>query len=231
MFLAPCTLPLVPAFIAYISGIKPSETRVKSQRKIILNSLFYVLGFSVVFITFGVLAGLAGVFASSLRQVLVPLAGVLVIIFGLQLLHIVSVDKIFSKSPNKIPDSVKPGTPFSSFIIGAAFAIGWTPCVGPILATVLLLAGSSATVFSGGILLAIFALGLAIPFMLTAFLYSHATHFITKYAFIVKITEVIGGVLLLTIGVLLLTNNFELTILYGYKLLESVGIGNLLDYY
>lgn len=232
MFLAPCTLPLVPAYLSFIAGLRDGQTiDKKAHRKIILNSFFYVLGFSVIFILMGILAGLAGVFAGALRQVLVPISGILIIVFALQMMHLLNLKRFFKGIHISMPNQLKPGTPTSAFVIGSAFALGWTPCVGPILATVLLLAGSTETIFNGAIMLAIFSLGLAIPFMLVALLFAQATSYIAKHKKIITYTEFIGGLFLLLIGVLLLTNNFALTIEYGYKFLNFVGIGGLLDYY
>lgn len=231
MFIAPCTLPLVPGFIAYVAGIKSTDATRTHRGEIVRNSFFYVIGFSVVFIIFGMLAGLAGTLAASLQSALMPVSGVLIIIFGLQLLHIISLDQWLVHQPITIPTSMRPGSPLSAFVIGAAFATGWTPCIGPILATILLLAGTSSTVVSGGILLALFSLGLALPFMVVAVLYSQATAFIASHSGFIRGTEVFGGLFLILLGCLLLTNNFDLTIKYGYELLNLLGVGNLLDYY
>lgn len=232
MFVAPCTLPLVPAYLAFISGVKPGQALDTSMhRKIVLNGLFYVLGFSCVFILLGVLAGLAGVLVGALRQTLLPVAGVLVIILGLQMLHVLPLERWFESLSLPIPPYLRTGSAASAFAIGAAFALGWTPCVGPILASVLLLAGTNGTVWGGAVLLAIFALGLAIPFMLVALLYAEATDYIEEHQGLLRNVEKIGGLFLIGIGLLLLFNNFSLTVTYGYRLLEFFGIGDLLDYY
>jgi len=232
MFLAPCTLPLVPAYLAFIAGVKPNTViDHKTKIKIIRNSIYYCLGFSVVFILLGILAGLAGTFVGSLRHILLPLSGVLIIIFGFQMLHVLKPAKLFSDFHIILPDFIKPGRPTSAVVIGMAFALGWTPCVGPILATILLLAGTSGTVIQGALLLTVFSIGLAIPFILTATIYTFATQHILKHQLFIRYSEVFGGVFLILIGVLLLTNNFDLTILYGYKIFNFFGIGDLLDYY
>lgn len=232
MFLAPCTLPLVPAYLAFISGVKPGETITQTvHRKIVWNGLFYVLGFSVVFVALGILAGLAGILAGALRQTLLPIAGVLIIIFGLQMLHVFHLERLFQSFNIPIPAYLKSGNSVSAFVVGAAFALGWTPCVGPLLASMLLLAGTSSSVLSGAILLALFALGLAIPFVLVAILYAEATDYIEQHHRLLKYIETIGGVFLILIGLLLLFNNFSLTVTYGYYVLELFGVGNLIDFY
>ena len=200
MFLAPCTLPLVPAYIAFIAGVKSTDAITHSvKRKIMRNSLLYVVGFSTVFILFGVLAGLAGVFVGSLREVLVPLCGILIIMFGLQMLHVLRLERWLGNYRISLPTFLTPGSSTSALVIGAAFALGWTPCVGPILATVLLLAGSSGTVLTGTILLALFSLGLALPFLLVALLYVRATHVIAEHPRFIVYTEIVGGVFLLSL--------------------------------
>lgn len=232
MFLAPCTLPLVPAFLAFISGVKPGDVNtISHRRKIVINSLYYVLGFSVVFISLGALAGFAGVLVASLKQVLLPVTGIFIIFFALLLLGVIHIGKLERNYQVAMPKFVHPGEPLSAFVIGVAFALGWSPCVGPIMATILLLAGTTETVVSGVLMLSVFSLGLAIPFVLTAVLYGSATKFIAEHAAYARFVQYIGGGFLLIIGLLLLTNNFELTILYGTKLMEFFGLGNLLDYY
>ena len=232
MFLAPCTLPLVPAYLAFIAGLKSGEVvTTKAHRRIIINSLLYVIGFSLVFVTFGIVAGLFGTLAAALRTVLVPVTGVLIIIFALQMLHVLKLKRFMGSVRVTLPTFMKPGSPLSALVIGMAFALGWTPCVGPLLASILLLAGTTGTVFSGALLLAVFALGLGLPFIMTAILYAGASSFIAEHSGFIKVTEFLGGLFLLLIGLLLLTNHFELTVVYGYRLMDMLGIGNLLDYY
>lgn len=232
MFLAPCTLPLVPAYLAFIAGVKPGDTvDSRVHRRIIWNSIFYSLGFSIVFIGFGILTGLASIFVAIVRDVLMPVMGVLIIVFGLQMLHFINLSRFFKTTSVGMPGFLKPGSALSALVIGMAFALGWTPCVGPILATILLLAGTSGTIASGAILLAVFSLGLALPFVLTAILYASASNFITRYAGIARAVELLGGVFLILIGVLILTNNFELTLVYGYRIMEFFGLNSLIDYY
>lgn len=232
MFLAPCTLPLVPAYLAFIAGVKPGDTIDRTaHRRIIVNSIFYCVGFSMVFIGFGILAGLASMFVAIVRDILMPIMGILIILFGLQMMHFINISRIFKTTSVGMPTFLKPGSPVSATVIGMAFALGWTPCVGPILATILLLAGTSGTVLSGALLLTVFSLGLAIPFILTAVLYSSASNYIASHPGFVKSTEFFGGVFLILIGVLLLTDNFELTLVYGYQIMEFFGLGSLIDYY
>ncbi|MDA8596737.1 cytochrome c biogenesis protein CcdA [Candidatus Pacebacteria bacterium] len=235
MFLAPCTLPLVPAFIAFISGVRErdieSATGSRLRLKVMSNSLAFVVGFSVVFISFGILAGLFGTVIGPLRGILTQVGGALIIVFGLFMLGVFNFSWLKREYKFQFPSWIEPGHPSSAFIVGSTFALGWTPCVGPVLASVLLLASTSTTVLSGAWLLGVFSLGLAIPFLLTALLYTQAQGLIAHSASLLRFVSVVGGIFLLGIGVLLLTDNFNLTIEYGYKLFSFFGFEALYDYF
>lgn len=235
MFLAPCTLPILPAYLGFISGVsvKDLEDPQKAQfvrRKILLNGIFFVIGFSLVFILLGTISGFFGEYVSGFRVWLGRLGGVMIIIFGLFMLGVFKIPALQVDKRIALPKFLKLGAPTSSFVIGASFAFGWTPCVGPILASILLLASTSATALQGAYLLAVFSLGLAIPFILVAFLFSESTHFIGKITKYLKWVSIIGGVFLIGLGLLLLTDNFDLTIKYGYQLFEFIEYDRLLDY-
>lgn len=236
MFLAPCTLPLVPAYLAFISGVKnkdlqTSKEKKRALRKIRINALAFILGFSFVFISFGVLAGFFGSFIGQFRVLLGQVGGAFIIIFALMMLQVVKVTSLTSEHKLKLPDSVKPGNPVSAALIGVTFALGWTPCVGPVLASVLLLATTSTTVLSGALLLGIFSLGLALPFLAVAILYGSAQEFVSKYSFVSSGVNFVGGLFLLLIGILVLTNNFGLTVEYGYKVFNQIGIEGIFDHF
>ncbi len=233
MFLAPCTLPLVPAYLAFISGVKQDEVKdnKEARKKIRTNAIAFVLGFSVVFISFGILAGFFGSFVGPYRALLSQVGGAFIILFGLMMLNIINITPLMRDRKIALPKFITPGEPISAFLIGSIFALGWTPCVGPVLASVLLLATTKATVFSGALLLALFSAGLAVPFIVTAMLYARAGNLIAKYAHVSRVVSIVGGLMLIGIGLLLLFNNFGLTIQYGYQFFELIGIGDLLDYY
>jgi cytochrome c-type biogenesis protein len=233
MFLAPCTLPLVPGYLAFISGVKEKDGQnQKSVRaKIRRNAVAFVLGFSFVFISFGILAGFFGSFVGQYRMLLSQVGGVFIVIFGLMMLNVIRIAPLMRGHSVKLPPFITPGESISAFLIGSIFALGWTPCVGPVLASVLLIATTKGTVLSGGMLLGIFSLGLAIPFLVTALLYAHAGSYIQKYSRFTQLFSFIGGVFLILIGLLMLFGNFQLFVLYGYQFFAAVGIGDLLDYY
>ena len=234
-FLAPCTLPLIPGYLGFISGASIEDlkdpTKVKKARwKIFLNGLFFIVGFSLVFIILGTLAGFAGAALAKYQIWLTRIGGVFVIIFGLLMLNVFKIPFFAKEMKFKAPTVFKLGKPVNSLILGSAFGFGWTPCVGPILGTILLLASTSATAFQGAALLSIFSLGLAIPFLLIALGIGSASQYIEKISKYLNAISVIGGVFLVLLGILLLTNNMGLLIAWGFRWLRFINYDSLLDY-
>jgi cytochrome c-type biogenesis protein len=234
-FLAPCTLPLVPAYLGFISGVNPEDLKdpLKSagaRRKIFLNGIFFILGFSLIFIIFGTLAGLLGQALVPWRIWLTRLGGAFVILFGLFMLGVFNLRFLQIDKRVAFPKWLTLGKPSSSFIIGGTFAFGWTPCVGPILGSILLLASTSTTAIQGALMLTIFSFGLSIPFILVALAYSKATYYIETITKHLKWVSIIGGIFLILLGLLLITDQFGLTIQYGYQLLDFINYDRLLDY-
>ncbi|MEX2054359.1 MAG: cytochrome c biogenesis protein CcdA [Candidatus Colwellbacteria bacterium] len=234
-FLAPCTLPIVPAYLGFISGVdqealKDPKTAHVARKEIFLNGLAFIGGFSLIFIIFGILAGLAGAALAPYRIWLTRIGGVLVILFGLFMLGLFKLPFFQGDKRIPIPKWLTLGKPSSSLFIGGAFALGWTPCVGPILGSILLLAGTSGTVLQGGLMLTVFSIGLALPFLAVALVFSKATAYIERISKYLKWVSIIGGAFLILLGLLLVTDNFGLTIQYGYKLLEFINYEGLLKY-
>lgn len=230
MFLAPCTLPLVPGFLGFVAGVNEKELGTSIGKKQLLkNSLFFVVGFSVVFILVGLLLGLAGSLIAPYKVLVSRIGGVLVVFFGLYMLGLIPV-QIYSNSSFRIPRFLQVGTLGSSFVIGASFALGWSPCIGPILGTILILAGTLGTALQGAFLLLVFSFGLAIPFMVTAFLYGRATVYIQKVSKFAKWVSIIGGLFLVCIGMLLLLDRFGLLLEWGFELLKFINYESLEQY-
>jgi cytochrome c-type biogenesis protein len=210
-FLSPCVLPLVPGYVSLISGAGVEE--LKSQearllRKMMLNSLAFIMGFSVVFITLGAISTEVGQLLARYKSTLAQVAGVVIILFGLHLTGIFRINALYS---DKRLHSVKGGsTPGGAFLIGFAFAFGWTPCVGPILAVILGFAAEQDSVYKGIALLAVYSLGLAVPFLLTALGIERFLSFYSRFRAHMHAIEVASGALLIALGVLLVLGRFTL---------------------
>lgn len=233
-FLAPCTLPLVPGYLWFISGISLDDLRdpATARRvrwKIFLNGLAFVIGWSAIFIALGTLAGFAGSALVPYRLWLGRIGGVFVIIFGLFMLNVPKLPWL-ARERHLIPRVFTPGKPANSLILGAAFGLGWTPCVGPILGSVLLLASTSATALQGALLLTMFSAGLALPFLAIAAGVGSASRQIERFAKYLGIVSVLGGLFLIGLGLLLITDNAGLMISYGYRWFRFINYERLLDY-
>lgn len=234
-FLAPCTLPLVPGYLGFISGVslddlKDPRKAAGARRRILLNGLLYVIGFSIVFIVLGSLVGLAGSLLGQSRLWLSRIGGLLVIFFGLYMMRIIRLP-VLSAEKHWLPvRMLKPGHPASSLLFGVAFALGWTPCVGPVLGSILTLAATSATVAQGAFLLAVFSLGLAVPFLVIAAGIGTIAPYLTKIDRYLGGVSVASGAFLVFIGVLLLTNRLGVWIGAAYRWLDWLNYDRLLDY-
>lgn len=204
MFLAPCTLPIVPGYLAFIAGVPERDVKKtgsrEARRRVLMNAFFFVLGFSLVFIVLGLFAASVGALIGPWRSVITRIAGVLIIVFGLTMLGVLRIPALMSERRIKTPHFVVVGRPESSFLIGTLFALGWTPCIGPILGTILLYASASATAFQGALLLGIFSLGLGIPFIVTALLLTHAGAYFARMQGAVELLSKVAGGILVVFG-------------------------------
>lgn len=222
MFLAPCTLPLLPAYLGFISGVTEKEIREPSTRSwarnnIVKNSLMFSLGFSLILILSGMSAGfLGGLLSPSVLHVLSIAGGVLIIVFGLFMMRVLKLSFLTQEKRLPIPKWLTVGNPKSSFLLGSAFAIGWTPCIGPVYGTILIYAGSTQTALTGIMLLAVFAFGFSLPLLLLALLMSQATRAIEKALPYIHIVSFIGGVALVVVGLSLVLGNTGLTNWFFY---------------
>ena len=215
-FLSPCVLPLVPGYISIVSGISLEQLqadRSDSMRKtVVVNSIFFIMGFSVTFIALGASATLLGQVIMGQMAILYRVAGVVIIVFGL---HLMGVFKIpFLYQDKRFHNVDKPRGMIGAFVLGLAFAFGWTPCIGPILAGILTFAGTKETVYQGIFLLAVYSAGLGLPFLVTSLGLNNFLSFYGRFKRHLHTVEVVSGVLVVTVGVLILTNNF--TRLSGY---------------
>ncbi|MGH9532623.1 MAG: cytochrome c biogenesis CcdA family protein [Terriglobales bacterium] len=210
-FLSPCVLPLVPGYVSLISGVGVEELKTQERKllsALMLNSLMFILGFSLVFIALGAVATTVGQFARDYYPILTRVAGIVIIIFGLHLTGIFKLNFLYT---DKRLHNVKGGSsPWGAFAVGFAFAFGWTPCIGPILATILAFAGSQENVLQGVGLLAVYSLGLAVPFLLTSLGIDRFLEFYTRFRPHLNKVEIASGVLLIAVGALVFTRRFTL---------------------
>jgi cytochrome c-type biogenesis protein len=214
-FLSPCVLPLVPGYVSLISGVGVEQLKTQESqllRKVMLNSVAFILGFSVVFITLGAVATEVSQALSRYRSTLAQIAGVVIILFGL---HLTGIFKIKALYTDARLHSVKGGsTAWGAFVIGFAFAFGWTPCVGPVLTVILTFAAAQDSITKGIMLLAVYSMGLAVPFLLTALGVERFLKFYSRFRAHMHAIEVASGVLLVALGVLLVLGRF--TIISNY---------------
>jgi cytochrome c-type biogenesis protein len=215
-FLSPCVLPLVPGYVSLISGAGVEELKSQNSRllrKVMKNSLAFILGFSIVFVTLGAISTEVGQFLARYKSVLAQVAGVVIILFGLHLTGIFKIKALYTDT--RLLSQLKGGsTPWGAFVIGFAFAFGWTPCVGPILAVILGLAATQDSVAKGIFLLAIYSMGLAVPFLLTSLGIERFLKFYSRFRSHMHAVEVASGALLIVLGGLLVLGRF--TIISGY---------------
>jgi cytochrome c-type biogenesis protein len=214
-FLSPCVLPLVPGYVSLISGVGVEQLKAQESqllRKVMLNSVAFILGFSVVFITLGAVATEVSQMLSRYRSTLAQIAGVVIILFGL---HLTGVFKIKALYTDARLHRVKGGsTAWGAFVIGFAFAFGWTPCVGPVLTVILTFAAAQDSITKGVMLLAVYSMGLAVPFLLTALGVERFLKFYSRFRVHMHAIEVASGALLVVLGTLLVFGRF--TIISNY---------------
>jgi cytochrome c-type biogenesis protein len=212
-FLSPCVLPLIPAYLSYIAGSTAAELNTnKAKANLMIRSVFFVIGFSIVFILLGVtVSSISKLFSANL-SLFTKAGGILVFVFGLHMTGLIKIKALYSEKrflPNgNINKKIGP------LFLGMAFAAGWTPCVGPILSSILIYAGSMATVYKGVALLSVYSLGLAVPFLLSALMISNFSGYFKKFSKFLPMVSVVSGILMMIMGILIFTD--RLTILSRY---------------
>ncbi len=221
-FVSPCVLPLIPGYLSYISGVTLDDmqgtgtagaaTVDASRRRVLIASIFFILGFSFVFVSLGAAATVVGDFLGQRLRLLSKIAGVVVILFGLHTMGLLRINWLYSEK--RVQVERKPRGLIGAFLVGLAFAFGWTPCIGPILAGILAIAGAQDTVWKGIQLLAIYSLGLGIPFLLTALAINRFFSAMARIRKHYHAIEVTSGLLLCVIGVLIFTDKFTIIARY-----------------
>jgi cytochrome c-type biogenesis protein len=204
-FLSPCVLPLVPAYITYITGSTVAELNSEKARlHTVYKALGFVLGFSLVFIAMGASITSIGKLLITNMDIFRKIGGVLIILFGIHITGLFKFKTLYYEK--RLVPFEKLRKNISSVFVGMAFAAGWTPCVGPILASILIYAGSMETVSMGIILLAVYSLGLAVPFVLTAYAIGSFSEYFRRISRHLNTISIISGILLIAMGVLIFSN-------------------------
>ena len=229
-FLSPCVLPLVPPYLCFITGASLDElsdaerATAATQKRALVSALFFVLGFSAVFVALGATASVLAVTLRMHLDLLSKIAGVFIILMGLNFLGVFRIG-FFSREA-RYHHHTQPATFLGAFGIGVAFAFGWTPCIGPVLATILSIAASQQDVAKGAGLLAVYSLGLGIPFMLAALSMGTFMKFLARFKMHLTRVEQVMGALLVVTGVFFLTGSmqsFSVWLLETFPWLASLG--------
>ncbi|MFQ5913608.1 MAG: cytochrome c biogenesis CcdA family protein [Nitrospinota bacterium] len=217
-FVSPCVLPLVPGYISFISGVSLEEmdsgiNRTQNIRKACLSSLSFGVGFTLVFLALGATASAAGKLLFSQMETLQIVAGAIIILFGIHVLRLFRIPWLYRERRFQVRN--RPISLLGAVFVGMAFAFGWTPCLGPILAAILSYAGTQETVQRGTLLLGVYSLGLGVPFLLTAVGMNAFRPVLEGVKRHMRTLEVASGLLLIVLGVLILTDNLS-SIAYWY---------------
>lgn len=208
-FLSPCVLPLIPSYITYITGLSFADLQAEHpthavRRQTMVHSLIFIAGFTTVFVLLGASATFIGSYLQEHMDILRKIGGVMIVIFGLHVSGIFDIGILLGEK--RLTIHRKPAGYLGSFIVGIAFAAGWTPCIGPILASILMVAATEGTIAKGILLLLIYSLGLAIPFFLSSLALHQFLVFFNRFKKYIRIFEIVTGVFLIIVGVLVFTN-------------------------
>lgn len=211
-FLSPCVLPLVPPYLTYLGGTTFEQLQAEDaaghvvRRRVAMTSVFFVLGFATIFVGLGATATIFGQFLREWLPLLAQLAGVVIIVMGLHFLGVFRI-ALLDRQARMAGPSVASG-PGGGYLLGLAFALGWTPCIGPILAAILPVAAASETVWQGAGLLAVYSAGLGVPFLLAALAIGPFMGFMARFRTHLGTVEKVMGVVLVVTGILFLSGNF-----------------------
>lgn len=226
-FISPCVLPLIPSYISFITGISfeqltSAEDFKRLRRRTVFHSLMFILGFSFIFIALGASATYLGSLLQKYQDWIARIGGGLIILFGL---HIAGFIKIkFLQREKRVHIRDKPLGYFGSALVGLTFAAGWTPCIGPILGTILVFASTTENLYRGIFLLASYSLGLALPFFLTSLAVNSLLPYFKKITAHLRLISIISGIFLIAIGILLLTGYFNRFAIYLNTILPAAGL-------
>ncbi|MPZ76670.1 MAG: cytochrome c biogenesis protein CcdA [Deltaproteobacteria bacterium] len=219
-FLSPCVLPLIPSYLSFISGVsledmRHDQTLKRVRGRVVLNSMAFIIGFSLVFISLGISASFLGSLFLSYRNVIRIVGGLFILLVGLYLVGIFKIPALERYLQFNLKD--KPAGYLGSVLVGITFAVAWTPCVGPILGAILALAGTSGEIGRGAFLLSTYAAGLALPFFLSAIAINSFMQFSQLFRRYIQAFHVAGGILLVIVGLLLVTDYMTMLNIYALR--------------
>lgn len=226
-FASPCVMPLIPSYLSFITGLSfedltGGQDRKRIRKITILNSLFFILGFSSVFILLGASSSFIGRFLFDYKDIIRKVGGILIIIFGLYVTGILKLG--FLTREKKVHLQEKPIGYFGSFLVGITFAAGWTPCVGPVLGSILLYASQSESVGYGVQLLSVYSFGLGLPFFVSSLALNTFLSYFRRFQRYLKVIDLISGILLIIAGILIFTNYLQTITGYINELTGFTGI-------
>ena len=206
-FFSPCILPLIPGYISYLAGVSTAPGQVSINKSVVIaRAVMFNLGFMLVFIMMGATGSYIGSSLLAYKPVFLKIGGLIIFLMGLHMTGLLKLQFLYRTY--KLDNKLNIGGPLGALLLGVVFAAGWTPCVGPVLASILVLAGMAGTVAKGALLLGVFSLGLAVPFMLTAVFAGWLVEHLHKINKHLKYVSVVSGMVLMAVGLLLFFNLF-----------------------
>jgi len=229
-FVSPCVLPLIPSYLTYITGLSfkqldEEHPTAKVRLTVLLHSICFIIGFSVVFVLLGAIAGIASSkFQSHLREGLEwveKIGGLLIFLFGVHMTGLFHFGVLLGEKRVQLHE--KPSGYFGTFVVGLAFAAGWTPCIGPILASILMIAATSGHIGEGVGLLSVYSLGLGVPFLISGLLFHQFLVAFNKFRKYIRMVEIGTGVMLMAVGIMLMFNLMGHLTMYLYQYLPVQG--------
>lgn len=227
-FLSPCVLPVIPSYVSYITGLSfedltGNQDRVRIRRITITNSLFFIAGFSFIFVMLGASSSFLGRFLSDHQEIIRKIGGAMIMVFGLYIAGILRIG--FLSSDKRLHLQNKPAGFLGTFLVGAAFAAGWTPCIGPVLGSILIYSSMTDSVATGMGLLSVYALGLGIPFLITSIAINTALSYFKRINRYMRIISAVTGLFLVSVGIFLFAGDFSLLTQYMIKIISVSPFG------
>ncbi len=232
-FFAPCVVPLLPAYIGYVTGVSVNDLKKSGyalyRRQIMYSSLLYIVGFSFVFVLSGAFAASIGATFRRYDLFIQQLGGLVILIMGLELSGILNIPLFARRKEFTLPKWASRLGPFRALLIGIIFATAWTPCIGPVLGSILALAVTTGEAVHGAILLFVYSLGISVPFLVVSFSLLSAPHYLKSFMKHIDAIAKVSGILLAILGMLLLTNTYRYLNSWIYSLLTLLGWNDLIS--